>query len=116
MLAAAGLMNGHPFVLPPYFDYGATFLQALSGALLGARKGYAVVGMNLALLGCLLFVALVREAGVEQGSAAWGTTGTVRREAATPPQGRGARRRVASVRCDIARSTERRARPMQSGQ
>jgi uncharacterized membrane protein YeiH len=33
------------FSLPPYFDYGATFLWALSGALLGARKGYAIPGI-----------------------------------------------------------------------
>ncbi|MFM7641453.1 MAG: trimeric intracellular cation channel family protein [Cyanobium sp.] len=33
------------FELPPYFDYGATFLWALSGALLGARKGYAIPGI-----------------------------------------------------------------------
>lgn len=45
MLPAAGPMHGHPFVLPPYFDYGATFLWALSGALLGARKGYAITGI-----------------------------------------------------------------------
>jgi uncharacterized membrane protein YeiH len=38
-------MNGNTFVLPPYFDYGATFLWALSGALLGARKGYAITGI-----------------------------------------------------------------------
>jgi len=33
------------FHLPPYFDYGATFLWALSGALLAARKGYAIPGI-----------------------------------------------------------------------
>jgi uncharacterized membrane protein YeiH len=38
-------MNEHTFVLPPYFDYSATFLWALSGALLGARKGYAITGI-----------------------------------------------------------------------
>lgn len=33
------------FQIPPYFDYGATFLWALSGALLAARKGYAIPGI-----------------------------------------------------------------------
>lgn len=40
-----GPMNATGFVLPLYFDYGATFLWALSGALLGARKGYAITGI-----------------------------------------------------------------------
>ena len=44
-----------PFTLPPYFDYGATFLWALSGALLGARRGYAIPG--------LLAVAIVSSVG-----------------------------------------------------
>ncbi len=33
------------FLLPPYFDYAATFLWAISGALLGARRGYAILGI-----------------------------------------------------------------------
>ncbi len=33
------------FILPRYFDYSATFLWALSGALLGARRGYAILGI-----------------------------------------------------------------------
>lgn len=33
------------FQIPAYFDYGATFLWALSGALLAARKGYAIPGI-----------------------------------------------------------------------
>lgn len=33
------------FLLPPYFDYSATFLWAISGALLGARRGYAILGI-----------------------------------------------------------------------
>jgi len=33
------------FLLPPFFEYFATFLWAVSGALLGARKGYAVLGI-----------------------------------------------------------------------
>ncbi len=38
-------MNNQVFLLPPYFDYFATFLYAISGALLGARKGYALLGI-----------------------------------------------------------------------
>lgn len=38
-------MNNQVFLLPPYFDYFATFLYAISGALLGARKGYAILGI-----------------------------------------------------------------------
>ena len=38
-----------------YFDYGATFLWAISGAVLGARRGFDVVGV--------LTVALVSAAG-----------------------------------------------------
>jgi uncharacterized membrane protein YeiH len=33
------------FELPIYFDYGATFLWAVSGALLAARRGYDPVGI-----------------------------------------------------------------------
>jgi uncharacterized membrane protein YeiH len=33
------------FILPPYFDYTATFLWAISGAILGARRGYAILGI-----------------------------------------------------------------------
>lgn len=45
MLSADLPMSAPTFVLPPYFDYGATFLWALSGALLGARRGYAITGI-----------------------------------------------------------------------
>jgi len=33
------------FILPAYFDYSATFIWAISGALLGARRGYAILGI-----------------------------------------------------------------------
>jgi len=33
------------FILPTYFDYSATFLWAMSGALLGAKKGYSPTGI-----------------------------------------------------------------------
>lgn len=35
---------GEPFVLPIVFDYGATLVFALSGALLAARRGYDLSG------------------------------------------------------------------------
>ncbi len=38
------------FVLPAVFDYGATFLWAVSGALLGARYGYDVIGIMILAL------------------------------------------------------------------
>ena len=44
-----------PFQLPPFFDFGATFVWAVSGALLAARRGYAILG--------ILALALVSAAG-----------------------------------------------------
>ena len=38
------------FLLPPYFDYSATFLWAISGVLLGARRGYAILGIGTVAL------------------------------------------------------------------
>ncbi len=39
------------FLLPAFFDYGATFLWAVSGAMLAARRGFDVIGMlTLALV------------------------------------------------------------------
>lgn len=38
-------METKVFLLPTYFDYFATFLWAISGALLGARRGYAPLGI-----------------------------------------------------------------------
>jgi uncharacterized membrane protein YeiH len=38
-------MEHEAFLLPAYFDYTATFLWALSGALLAARRGYAILGI-----------------------------------------------------------------------
>lgn len=52
-----GAVSGasHTFILPPYFDYGATLLWALSGALVAARRGYDIMG--------ILTIALVSAAG-----------------------------------------------------
>lgn len=33
------------FLLPPFFDYAATFCWAISGALVAARRGYDVIGI-----------------------------------------------------------------------
>lgn len=46
-------MGQHEFLLPPYFDYSATLIWAVSGALLAARKGYAVMGLaSISLVSC----------------------------------------------------------------
>ena len=38
------------FLLPPFFDYSATFCWAISGALVGARRGYDIVGVFILAL------------------------------------------------------------------
>jgi uncharacterized membrane protein YeiH len=38
-------MSEKPFLLPLFFDYSATFLWSISGALLAARRGYAIMGV-----------------------------------------------------------------------
>jgi uncharacterized membrane protein YeiH len=38
-------VDPHVFLLPPFFDYGATFLWAVTGALMGARRGYDFIGI-----------------------------------------------------------------------
>ncbi len=43
------------FLLPPAFDYSATFLWAITGALLGAKRGYAILG--------IITIALVSSTG-----------------------------------------------------
>ncbi|HEU4995521.1 MAG TPA: TRIC cation channel family protein [Gemmatimonadaceae bacterium] len=48
-------MKTDTFLLPAFFDYGATFLWAVSGALLAARRGNDVIGM--------LILALVSSTG-----------------------------------------------------
>lgn len=44
------LQTNDIFLPPPIFDYGATFLWAVSGALLAARRGYDVIGMLILAL------------------------------------------------------------------
>lgn len=41
---------GHPVLLPALFDYGATFIWALSGALIAARRGYVGIGIMMIAL------------------------------------------------------------------
>jgi uncharacterized membrane protein YeiH len=48
-------MTGEVFTLPPLFDYGATLLWAVSGAMVGARLRYDVIG--------ILMLALVSATG-----------------------------------------------------
>jgi uncharacterized membrane protein YeiH len=38
-------MPPNDFLLPPFFDYAATFFWAISGALVGARRGYDLIGI-----------------------------------------------------------------------
>jgi uncharacterized membrane protein YeiH len=38
-------LDPHVFLLPSFFDYGATFLWAVTGALMGARRGYDFIGI-----------------------------------------------------------------------
>ena len=38
-------MSAHQFQLPGFFDIGATFIWAITGAGLGVRKGYDVTGV-----------------------------------------------------------------------
>lgn len=38
-------MEHREFLLPPYFDYLATLIWAISGTLLAARRGFAVLGL-----------------------------------------------------------------------
>lgn len=43
-------MPEHTFVVPGYFEYTATLMWALSGALLAARRGYAILGVGTVAL------------------------------------------------------------------
>jgi uncharacterized membrane protein YeiH len=38
-------MSSHQFALPVFFDIGATFIWAMTGAGLGVRKGYDITGV-----------------------------------------------------------------------
>ena len=49
------------FLLPIYYDYGATFLWAVSGAFAGARRGYDVAGITAIALVSSLGGGLLRD-------------------------------------------------------
>lgn len=54
-------MDPTEFLLPPFFDYGATFVWAVSGALVAARKGYDIVGGFLLALATSTGGGLLRD-------------------------------------------------------
>lgn len=54
-------MDTTEFLLPPFFDYGATFVWAVSGALVAARKGYDIVGGFLLALATATGGGLLRD-------------------------------------------------------
>ena len=58
-------MTNIAFQVPPLFDYFATFLWALSGAILGMHKRYDMAGV------CVLFVVLVTYLQVDAAISAW---------------------------------------------
>ncbi len=54
-------MNASPFHLPVWFDLGATFAFALTGALAGIKRRYDIVGVFFLALACGLGGALIRD-------------------------------------------------------
>lgn len=54
-------MNAASFSLPAWFDLGATFAFALTGALAGLRRGYDIVGLFFLALASGLGGGLVRD-------------------------------------------------------
>lgn len=54
------MLRGH-FELPVYFDLGATFLFALTGALVGVKRGYDIVGVLALALVAGLGGGLIRD-------------------------------------------------------
>jgi uncharacterized membrane protein YeiH len=43
-------MPTEAFLLPPFFDYAATFFAAIGGALVAARRGYDIIGIFILAL------------------------------------------------------------------
>lgn len=54
-------MNTASFILPAWFDLGATFAFALTGALAGLKRGYDIVGIFFLALACGLGGGLIRD-------------------------------------------------------
>lgn len=54
-------MNANPFHLPVWFDLGATFAFALTGAIAGIRRGYDIVGIFFLALATGIGGGLIRD-------------------------------------------------------
>jgi uncharacterized membrane protein YeiH len=54
-------MPAGTFTLPIWFDHGATFAFALTGALAGIKRGYDIVGVFFLALTCGLGGGLIRD-------------------------------------------------------
>lgn len=55
-------MPGGSFLLPVWFDLGATFAFGITGVLAAIRRGYDIVGMFFLALACGLGGGLIRDA------------------------------------------------------
>lgn len=54
-------MLSGPFTLPVWFDHGATFAFAVTGALAGIKRGYDIVGVFFLALATGLGGGLIRD-------------------------------------------------------
>lgn len=54
-------MQGTSFLLPVWFDLGATFAFGITGVLAAVRRGYDIVGMFFLALACGLGGGLIRD-------------------------------------------------------
>ena len=73
-------MPSEIFLLPPFFEFGATFLWTVSGALLGARQGYDIIGIMMLALVSSTGGGLLRDDAL--GLGAYAVVGMNRAEAA----------------------------------
>lgn len=60
-------MPDHTFVVPAHFDLTATLLWAISGALLAARRGYAILGVVTIALVSSTGGGLLRDIALQDG-------------------------------------------------
>jgi uncharacterized membrane protein YeiH len=58
---------GGPFLIPPWFDFAATFIWAVTGALIAARRGYDIAGMTALALVSATGGGLLRDGFFLQG-------------------------------------------------
>lgn len=63
------------FAIPIYFDYVATFTWALSGAIVGARRGYDIVGVFVIAMVSATGAGLIRDSIFLQRTPAFLTNG-----------------------------------------